>query len=232
MKSGRVPEFLDTWRMLVAAHTKAGIDEHWAVYEVESGMPDTTFLFVYPRKSLAEIDAAGPSHAAAGFREAVGDGGRRQMTGVEQDCHRDERDASLPASSRYERPVEGMGGDRRILGAPGANGGLSRDHEEKVGLKSIRGQIVKRAFYRGLASTLSREADACPSEGTHFCFSEPRHGESTINSISHGAGRRLTLASPAQPSASTSNRSMAAPRRSAPSVKVRRTNNPRVKSMM
>jgi len=86
VKSGRVPEFLDTWRMLVAAHTKAGIDEHWAVFEVESGMPDTTFLFMYPRKSLAEIDAAGPSHAAAGFREAVGDGGRRQITGVEQDA--------------------------------------------------------------------------------------------------------------------------------------------------
>jgi hypothetical protein len=86
VKSGRVAEFMDTWGMLVAAHTKAGIDEHWSVYEVESGMPDTTFLFLYPRKSLAEIDAAGPSHGAAGFRDAVGDGGRRQITGVEQDA--------------------------------------------------------------------------------------------------------------------------------------------------
>jgi hypothetical protein len=86
VKSGRVAEFMDTWRMLVAAHTKAGIDEHWAVFEVESGMPDTTFLFMYPRKSLAEIDAAGPAHGEAGFRDAVGDSGRRQMTGVQQDA--------------------------------------------------------------------------------------------------------------------------------------------------
>ena len=86
VKSGRVAEFLDTWRMLVAAHTKAGIDEHWAVFEVESGMPDTTFLFMYPRKSLAELDAAGPAHGAAGFRDAVADSGRRQITGVEQDA--------------------------------------------------------------------------------------------------------------------------------------------------
>jgi hypothetical protein len=85
VKSGRVAEFLDTWRMLVAAHTKAGMDEHWAVFEVESGMPDTTFLFMYPRKSLAEIDAAGPMHGADGFRDAVGDSGRRQITGLDQD---------------------------------------------------------------------------------------------------------------------------------------------------
>jgi hypothetical protein len=80
VKAGRVPEFQDTWRMLVAAHTKAAMDEHWAVFQVESGMPDTTFLFLYPRKSLAEIDAGGPMHGAAGFRDAVGDSGRRQIT--------------------------------------------------------------------------------------------------------------------------------------------------------
>ena len=58
------------------------MDEHWAVYQVESGMPDTTFLFLYAHKSLAEIDASGPMHAAAGYRDAVGDSGRRQMSDV------------------------------------------------------------------------------------------------------------------------------------------------------
>jgi hypothetical protein len=86
VKAGRVPEFQDTWRMLVAAHTKATMDEHWAVFQVESGMPDTTFLFLYPRKSLAEIDAAGPMHGAAGFRDAVGDSGRRQITTASHDA--------------------------------------------------------------------------------------------------------------------------------------------------
>jgi hypothetical protein len=86
VKSGHVAEFMDAWRMTAAAHTKAKMDEHWAVFEVESGMPDTTFLFLYPRKSLAEIDASGPMHGAAGFRDAVGESGRRQLAGVNQNA--------------------------------------------------------------------------------------------------------------------------------------------------
>jgi len=74
------------WSMIVAAHQKASMDEHWAVYEVESGMPDTTFLFLYARKSLAEIDASGPMHTATGYRDAVGDSGRRLMNDVSANC--------------------------------------------------------------------------------------------------------------------------------------------------
>lgn len=84
VKSGHVAEFADAWRMIVEAHKKATMDEHWAVYEVDSGMPDTTFLFLYARKSLAELDASGPMHGAAGYRDAVSDGGRRQMNEVNQ----------------------------------------------------------------------------------------------------------------------------------------------------
>lgn len=86
VKSGRVAEFADAWQMMVDAHKKAGLDEHWAVYQVDSGMADTTFLFLYARKSLSEIDAAGPMHGTAAFRDAVGDSGRRQMSDVNQNC--------------------------------------------------------------------------------------------------------------------------------------------------
>jgi hypothetical protein len=86
VKPGRVAEFRDGWSMIVAAHQKASMDEHWAVYEVESGMPDTTFLFLYARKSLAEIDASGPMHTATGYRDAVGDSGRRLMNDVSANC--------------------------------------------------------------------------------------------------------------------------------------------------
>lgn len=79
VKPGRVSSFTDAWRMIVAAHKKANLDEHWAVYQVESGMPDATFLFLYAHKSLAELDASGPLHTAAGYRDAVGESGRRQM---------------------------------------------------------------------------------------------------------------------------------------------------------
>jgi hypothetical protein len=85
IKAGHVATFTDGWRMIVDAHKKAAMDEHWAVYEVESGMPDTTFLFLYAHKSLEEVDASGPMHAAAGYRDAVGDGGRRQLEAAYQD---------------------------------------------------------------------------------------------------------------------------------------------------
>jgi hypothetical protein len=85
VKAGHVANFTDGWKMIVDAHKKAGMDEHWAVYQVESGMPDTTFLFLYARKSLAELDASGAMHTAAGYRDAVGDGGRRQMEQAYQD---------------------------------------------------------------------------------------------------------------------------------------------------
>lgn len=84
VKAGHVPEFTDEWRIAVDAHKKANMDEHWAVYEVESGMPDTTFLFLYAHKSLAEMDASGPMHAAAGYRDAVGESGRGQMNEMNQ----------------------------------------------------------------------------------------------------------------------------------------------------
>jgi hypothetical protein len=79
VKPGRAGEFADSWRMVVEAHKKAKLDEHWAVYQVESGLPDGTFLFFYARKSMAEIDASGPMHSAAGYRDAVGEGGRVRL---------------------------------------------------------------------------------------------------------------------------------------------------------
>ena len=84
VKAGHVPTFTDGWRMIVDAHQKAKMDEHWAVYEVESGMPDTTFLFLYAHKSLAELDTTGPMHAAAAYRDSVGDSGRRLMENAYQ----------------------------------------------------------------------------------------------------------------------------------------------------
>ena len=86
VKAGRVAEFTDAWQMIIDAHKKANMDEHWAVYQVESGMPDTTFLFLYPRKSLAEIDAAGPLHTATAYRDAVGESGRSRMGEMSRNC--------------------------------------------------------------------------------------------------------------------------------------------------
>jgi hypothetical protein len=81
VKPTHTGEFSDMWEMIIAAHTKAKMDEHWAVYEVTAGMPAGTFLFFYPRTSLAEIDKSGPMHGAA-YRDAVGESGRARMREV------------------------------------------------------------------------------------------------------------------------------------------------------
>jgi hypothetical protein len=84
VKPGRGGEFSEAWQEVVEAHKKAKMDEHWAVYQVDAGLPDGTFLFFYARKSMAEIDASGPMHTAAAYRDAMGEGGRARMRTVNQ----------------------------------------------------------------------------------------------------------------------------------------------------
>lgn len=84
VKPGYSGDFAEVWRAIVEAHKTAKMTEHWAVYQVESGMLDDTFLFFYPRKSLAEVDAAGPEHGAAAYRDAIGESGRARSREMSQ----------------------------------------------------------------------------------------------------------------------------------------------------
>jgi hypothetical protein len=76
VKAGYDRDFRAAWRQIAEAHSKAKMDEHWAVYEVDAGAQDLTFFFFYPRKALAEIDKSGAMHAADAYRDAVGENGR------------------------------------------------------------------------------------------------------------------------------------------------------------
>lgn len=85
VRPGYGPDFSEAWRSVVAAHEKAGMKERWATYAVATGMPTGTFLFFYPLRTLGEIDEAGPMHAAAPFRDAVGERGRAQYNRLLRD---------------------------------------------------------------------------------------------------------------------------------------------------
>lgn len=76
VKPGRIRDFFESWQATVEAHKKAKMNEHWAVYQIVAGYPDGTFLFMYPMKSLAEMDQSGPMHGDQAYRDAVGEGGR------------------------------------------------------------------------------------------------------------------------------------------------------------
>jgi hypothetical protein len=76
VKPGYEGMFAERWREIVAAHEKANLDEHWAVYSVTAGAPTGTFMFIYARASLAELDKAGAAHTSDAYRDAMGEGGR------------------------------------------------------------------------------------------------------------------------------------------------------------
>jgi len=76
VKPGRIGAFAESWRSIVEAHKTAKMDEHWSVYQVVAGQPDGTYFFMYPMKSLEELDKSGPMHGADAYRDAVGESGR------------------------------------------------------------------------------------------------------------------------------------------------------------
>jgi len=61
-----------------AAHDKANVPEHWAVFEVTYGMPSGTWLIFQPLKSLAEVDAFTQTHGQA-YRDAIGEDGAKKL---------------------------------------------------------------------------------------------------------------------------------------------------------
>lgn len=76
VKPGRGREFVDNWREVVGAHEKAKMEESWAFYQVVSGMPDGTYMFLQALASLADVDRSGPMHSAEAYLNALGEGGR------------------------------------------------------------------------------------------------------------------------------------------------------------
>jgi hypothetical protein len=86
VKPGYLPQFRAAWRMQVAAHTTAKMNEHWTTYEVVGGGADGTFFFLYPMTALEDQDRSGPMHGDAAFGTAVGEEGRAQMRELDREA--------------------------------------------------------------------------------------------------------------------------------------------------
>jgi len=85
LNPGHGGDYTEAWRAIVAAHEKAKMNEHWAVYAVQSGMPTGTFLFIYPLKSLEHLDGVAGMHTSNEYREAVGESGRARQNQITRD---------------------------------------------------------------------------------------------------------------------------------------------------
>ena len=76
VQPGHTKEYEDLVTRSKKAHEQATVDEHFAVYEVASGMPAGTYVVFAGLSSLAQLDT--DPHTQA-YRDAVGDEGRATM---------------------------------------------------------------------------------------------------------------------------------------------------------
>jgi hypothetical protein len=76
LRPGYQQAFTDMRKMVKAAHEKAGVDEHWAIYNVVSGMPAGTVMLISGSMGMKEFDTDPHNDA---YRTAVGDEGREKM---------------------------------------------------------------------------------------------------------------------------------------------------------
>ena len=74
--------FEDVRKIGKAAHEKANVDEHWALYQVVSGMPGGTYLMMQGSMSMKEDD--NDPHTQA-YRDALGDEGRAKLQQFQRD---------------------------------------------------------------------------------------------------------------------------------------------------
>jgi hypothetical protein len=78
LKPGYDSAFADARKVVNAGHEKANMDEHWATFQVTSGMAGNTYLLFIPMKSLQEADLAQESHGKP-YQDALGEAGRQQL---------------------------------------------------------------------------------------------------------------------------------------------------------
>jgi len=78
IRPGHEKDYIDANKIVRDAHEKANVPEHWAVFQVTSGMPNGTYLSFQPLKTLAEVDAFPQTHGKA-YQDATGEEGRQKL---------------------------------------------------------------------------------------------------------------------------------------------------------
>jgi hypothetical protein len=85
VRPGHGPDFDQHRKLIIDALRKAGISgAHFAVYQVQSGMPGPAYLVLTPMKSMAELDPNADEDRR--YREALGDANRTTMAKLASDA--------------------------------------------------------------------------------------------------------------------------------------------------
>jgi hypothetical protein len=78
VKRGHDDHFVEVRKVALAAHEKAGLGDHYAVYHVVAGGAAGTYVIFLPLKSLAELDAFPTVHGKA-YKDALGEDGQKKL---------------------------------------------------------------------------------------------------------------------------------------------------------
>lgn len=79
VKPGHNDHFLEARKIILAAHQKANLDEHYAVYRRVQGGSTGLYLIFLPMKSLAQNDQFDALHGPA-YKAALGEEGQKKIT--------------------------------------------------------------------------------------------------------------------------------------------------------
>jgi hypothetical protein len=85
VRPGHANEFEEARRIINAAHEKAKVDEHMAVYQVAGGAQAGTYIVVIPWKSLAEADGLSPQPHGKAYQDALGESGAKKIASLSSD---------------------------------------------------------------------------------------------------------------------------------------------------
>jgi len=78
VKPGHGDHFAEIRKLIKAAHEKAALSDHYAVYHRLFGGPGTLYLIIVPIKSLAELDQFTTIHGKT-YQDALGAEGRKKI---------------------------------------------------------------------------------------------------------------------------------------------------------
>jgi hypothetical protein len=84
VKPGHGQHFEEARKIARAAHEKANLPDHYAVFSVVGGAPSGTYLLFVPLKSLSEVDEFGSIHGKA-YKEALGEDGQKKLDEFERE---------------------------------------------------------------------------------------------------------------------------------------------------
>jgi hypothetical protein len=85
VRPGHASEFEEARKIMSAAHEKAKVDEHMAVYQVMGGAQTGTYIVLIPWKSLAEADGVQPLPHGKAYQDALGESGTKKIANLSSD---------------------------------------------------------------------------------------------------------------------------------------------------